>query len=315
MNSKQSTIYIVLGAHNELGYVERLLKCLDRQTYKNYQLVIVDDGSNDGTDIFVKKSYPKAILKRGDGRLWWTGSLFIAIEEVLKIAHDDDLVLTINNDCLIENNYLENLIMCSREYKGAIIGSLVVNVKDKKTILDAGVRINWEKYRFETAGPKKILKIKDFGKVEKDIDTLSTKGTLYPIKVFKDIGNFDKKHLPHYISDYEFACRAKRKGFRLLLSFKAIVFNEDARTGIGVTLNEKITIMELVDLLFSRRSRLNIIDHFWFVTLCCPVKYKFINYLRIFLKSLFLFSFVYPINNLRPGFLKLKEKYQSRRTL
>ncbi len=106
MKTIQPTVYIVLGVHNELEYVKRLLSCVDAQTYKKYKLVIVDDGSTDGMDIFIKKSYPDAILIKGSGNLWWTGSLFTALEEVLKIAYDYDFVLIINNDCTFAKNLI-----------------------------------------------------------------------------------------------------------------------------------------------------------------------------------------------------------------
>lgn len=290
MKRIKPTIYIILGVHNELKYLKLILACFDLQTYKNNKLVIVDDGSTDGTYLFVKKNYPKAILIKSNGNLWWTGSLFVAIEEILKIANNDDFILTINNDCVMERDYLENIYNCSKRHEGAIIGSLIIDVKDKKTISDAGVKIHWENYRFEAVGPKDISQIKDFNKVEDNIDTLSTKGTLYPVKVFKQIGNFDKKHLPHYISDYEFACRAKRKGYKLLLSYKAKVYNEIDRTGFGMNLPQKPSIREILDLLFSRRSRINVVDHFWFIILCCPRKYWWTNMQIIFNKFKDLFS-------------------------
>lgn len=276
MNNK-STIYIICGVHNEIERLRRLLKCFGNQTFKNYKLVIVDDGSTDGTENFVRENYQDAIFIKGDGKLWWTGSLYVAVEKILQLAKDGDFILTINNDCVVTRDYLENIYRCAQKYKDSITGSLVVDIKDKETISDAGVRIHWENYRFENIGPKKISQIKNFETVEKKIDTLSTKGTLYPVKVFKSIGNFDRKHLPHYISDYEFACRARKHGFKLLLYYNAKVYNEVDRTGIGMNISDKLTIREILQLLFSRRSRINMVDHFWFVILCCPRKYWWQN--------------------------------------
>lgn len=290
MNNHNSTIYIICGVHNEIDHIKRLLKCFENQTFTNYKLVIVDDGSTDGTKNFIKRKYPGAILIKGDGSLWWTGSIFVAVEKILKLAQGDDFILTINNDCVVEKNYLANILNCSQKYKDSIIGSLIIDIKDKKTISDAGVRIHWKNYGFERIGPKKVSQIKNFEKVENRIDTLSTKGTLYPINVFKTVGNFDKKHLPHYISDYEFACRAKKKGFKLLLYYNAKVYNETERTGVGMHLKGKLTLREILQLLFSRRSRINIIDHFWFIVLCCPKKYLWNNFGIMFNKFLNLFS-------------------------
>ncbi len=287
MKTIQPTVYIVLGVHNELEYVKRLLSCVDAQTYKKYKLVIVDDGSTDGTDIFIKKSYPDAILIKGNGNLWWTGSLFTALEEVLKIAHDYDFVLIINNDCTFAKNLISILLETYLNNKKSIIGSLAIDSKDRQTVTDGGVTIDWSNGRLIPLGPKFISEIsRKTDTIE--TDTLSTKGTLYPIDVFREVGNFDKKHLPHYVSDYEFSIRANRCGFRLILSYKAVIYNETKRTGIGVEIPSDINLTKALQLLFSRRSRMNIIDHFWFVTLCCPVKYKLKNYLLLFFKPFFM---------------------------
>lgn len=292
MNHK-SNIYIICGVHNEIKHLKRLLNCFDNQTLRNYKLVIVDDGSTDGTENFIRTNYPAAIFIKGDGKLWWTGSLFVAVEKILQLAKNDDFVLTINNDCVVEQDYLKNIYKCSQKYKDSIIGSLIIDIKDKETISDAGVKIHWENYRFESIGPKKVSQIKNFEEVEGNIDTLSTKGTLYPVKVFRKIGNFDRKHLPHYISDYEFACRAQKNGFKLLLYYGAKVYNEIDRTGIGMHIPDRLTFKEIREFLFSRRSRINMIDHFWFVVLCCPKKYRWQNLKILFNKFISLFSRFY----------------------
>lgn len=292
MNNK-STIYIICGVHNEIEHLRRLLNCFDNQIFKNYKMVIVDDGSTDGTENFIREKYPHAILIKGDGKLWWTGSLYVAVEKILGLAKDGDFILTINNDCVVEKDYLANIYKCAQKYKDSIVGSLIIDIKDKNTISDAGVRIHWENYRFENIGSKKISQIKNFETVEKNIDTLSTKGTLYPIKVFKTIGNFDRKHLPHYISDYEFACRAQKHGFKLLLYYGAKVYNEIARTGIGMRIPDKLTFKEIHEFLFSRRSRINMIDHFWFIILCCPKKYLWRNLKILFHKFTGIFGRLY----------------------
>lgn len=275
-------IFILSATHNDLANIKRLLASLKKQTYSSCEIVIVDDGSTDGTREYLRENYPEVEVLEGSGDLWWTGALFKGVNYILESAGRDDYILTINNDCQVDENYLETIENTSRKNDRAIVGSLVVDINNPDEIIDAGVKLDWKKgeiVSLEKEGDKRF---------QKDIDTLTTKGTLYPIEVFEEIGNFDKKHFPHYVSDYEFACRAKRAGFNLMLDYKAVVYNDPTNTGFGSRQQfEDLRPKNLFKILFSKKSQVNIIDQINFIRFCASGKYKLRNYL-ILLKKVFL---------------------------
>lgn len=290
----QPAVYILCGVHNDLDSTKRLLTCIHSQSYLSLRTIMIDDGSTDGTGKYIKKNYPEITLITGNGNLWWTGSLFLGVEKVLKDAKPGDFMLTINNDCEIERDFISILTKTSIDNDRSIVGSLAVDVKNKNRIWDAGVQIDWQKGKFIALGPYYMKDLPKDKTIQDQIDTLTTKGTLYPIEVFRKIGNFDKEHLPHYVSDYEFACRAKRAGFSLLLSLRARVYNDTKRTGFGGGIFKEIRWGNFFKLLFYRRSKINLVDHFWFITLCCPNQYKVKNYFLLAAKFVYLFSFLLP---------------------
>lgn len=293
------TVYIICGVHNGLDYTKKLLSSIKKQSYPSIKIIIIDDGSTDGTCDFIKRNYPEITILEGDGNLWWTGALYEGVENVLSLAGKDDFILTVNNDCRFGRDTVFNLVETSLEHHRVIVGSLIIDSENESKIIDAGVEIDWSKGKYISLPPKKITDLPENKLCQENIDTLSTKGTLYPIEVFHKIGNFDKKHLHHYISDYEFACRAKKNGFRLILSYQARIYNDVSRTGLGDNLSGRISLREFWALLFSRKSRLNIIDQFWFMILCCPKKYLILNYIIILLKIIHILSFVSPFFRLR----------------
>lgn len=291
MKKIEPTVFIITSTYNQLVDTRLLLDAVRKQMYRNLVMIIVDDGSVDNTKELIMENYPEFTYIGGDGNLWWTGSIYLGVNNALKRSNSGDFILTINNDCTIEKNYIRLLVEISQNNNRSIVGSLVIDNKDKESIIDAGVWLDWSKGEIISVGPKKISDLPRGKSVQDKINTLSTKGTLYPVEVFGKIGNFDKFHLPHYASDYEFACRAKKAGFNLLLSYKSKVYNDASRTGMGEKLPLRPNIKEIFALLFSRRSRINIVDHFWFITLSCPKKYRLQNYLRLIGKSLFLFKY------------------------
>lgn len=272
------TIFIVCGAHDERENVKQLLNCITKQSYRFIQTILVDDGSKDKTSEFVKNKFPDVEILSGDGNLWWTGSIHWGIEKALKSAKTGDFILTVNSDCIVEKDFVSILVNTSIEQDRAIVGSLILGANNDSTIYDAGIQIDWTKGKLIPLGPKNIKDLPKDRKIQQHIDTLTTKGTIYPVEVFSKIGNFDKKHLRHYLSDYEFACRAKRAGFKLCLAYDAKVYNDIARTGFGTDIMQRFDVRKLTSILFSRKSKINIPDHFWFITLCCPPRYKVKNY-------------------------------------
>lgn len=297
-------IFILTAVHNELEYLKKFLLCVQAQTYPLITTVIIDDGSTDGTDKFIKEKYPQVILLAGDGNLWWTGSLYLGIEKILTLAKPADFVLTINADCQFDKNYVMDLFKFSQKYPNYLIGSVALDITNKDKIVDAGVQIDWTKGKFIALGPQNYIQIPSNQKARTDIDTLSTKGTLIPKAVIERIGNFDKKHLPHYLSDYEFACRAKKYGFGLAVSLKSKVYNDAKRTGLEKF--EGLNFSDLMKQFFARKSKMNLIDLSNFVNLSCPLRYKPANYCFLLRNTLHFISFTKPFKLLR---LLLRKNY------
>jgi GT2 family glycosyltransferase len=73
-------IFIVIPVHNRRDFTRECLLSLRKQTYKNFKVIIVDDGSMDGTGDMIEKDFPEVIPLKGDGELWWTGATNMGVE-------------------------------------------------------------------------------------------------------------------------------------------------------------------------------------------------------------------------------------------
>ena len=80
-------IHIIIPVHNRLALTKKCIESLDNQSYKNWNLYILDDGSSDGTSNWINKINRNDIkLIHGNGNLWWTGSIHKAVSNIIKIA-------------------------------------------------------------------------------------------------------------------------------------------------------------------------------------------------------------------------------------
>jgi len=64
-------IYILIPVHNRKEFTRQCLLSLRKQTYKKIKIVVIDDGSLDGTGGMLAREFPAVHVIKGDGNLWW----------------------------------------------------------------------------------------------------------------------------------------------------------------------------------------------------------------------------------------------------
>ena len=68
-------VYIILPVCNRRNITQKFVECLKSQTYTNYHLILVDDGSIDGTEEMVRSQIESLTVIKGNGNWWWAGGL------------------------------------------------------------------------------------------------------------------------------------------------------------------------------------------------------------------------------------------------
>ena len=222
---------IIIPVHNRREITRRCLFCLQKQTYSNFDIIVIDDGSTDGTSEMIKKDFPEIILLHGDGNLWWTGATNLGIKYALKKGAE--LILTLNDDVLIKEDYIEKFIIAHKEQPHALIGSINLSQEEPPRLLSAG-NISLNHWTAKCIKRGQILRpySNAFSGLLSSY-TLPGRGTFIPRAIFDAIGLFDEKHFPHYAADEDFSLRAKKTGFKVLIHTENPVFSpyEPNRTG------------------------------------------------------------------------------------
>ncbi|MBC3783959.1 glycosyltransferase family 2 protein [Spirosoma utsteinense] len=233
-------IYIVIPVHNRKAFTLGCLHCLAQQTVTDRLVIVVDDGSTDGTGEQVRKQFPDVVVLTGNGSLWWAGATNLGVRYVLDTLDPDadDFILTLNDDISINSGYLANLLIASKANQRCLIGSVSVDVKPPHALLYAGTRHNFLVAKIEDQATTRFTnKYASLLQNSSCIgsDSLPGRGMLVPIPVFRAIGVFDDRRFCHHMADLDFSIRARKAGFPLLISSASVVYEYSDATGVDVS--------------------------------------------------------------------------------
>ncbi|OGY18511.1 MAG: hypothetical protein A2900_03375 [Candidatus Chisholmbacteria bacterium RIFCSPLOWO2_01_FULL_50_28] len=282
-------VFILIPTHNRKELLRKCLRCVRMQSYKNVETVVIDDGTTDGTTEMLSREYPHVTALKGNGNLWWGGAMRMGVEHILMRSGKGDFVLLMNDDTTFDGHYVKKIVSVSLDHKRAIVGSPCYDELNKRKLTGAPVFMDWEQ---GGAIPLEVPSDLTRKKWTTDINTFNGRGTLVPIEVFHHIGNFSKR-LVHYGADYEFFLRAKRYGIPMVFSFETRVQNSASPGGTSFK-RRTISLKEWRQLLFSKRSKSNIITSYHLIRLSCPSRYKMRNYKRVLFRFLDITACLFP---------------------
>lgn len=223
------TVFAIVPVHNRLNHTRDVLDCLRRQTYRDLHVVVVDDGSTDGTAEYLAEQAALGGVTsfRGDGNLWWGGAVQLALGTFLPRASVNDAFLLINNDTAFDADYVATLVGVSEALPDTVVGSILRHKEPPHRVLSIGPMLDiwgmsiWDQLRDIPGDELNALP------PVYDVSALPGRGTLYPVIILRTIGMLRTRLLPHYFSDYELSARAKRHGYRTIVSTQAAVYSAD----------------------------------------------------------------------------------------
>lgn len=205
---------IIIPTHNRCAITRDGLTCLSRQADPDFEIVVVDDGSTDGTREMIRSDFPRITLLLGDGNLWWSAATNLGIRHALEGGAA--AVMTLNDDTLPRPSFVGNMKQAAREAPGALIGALAVDPI-------SGTPVYWGERVFWPAASHRPLSRPAPSELRglHPVTHFPGRGLLIPAAVFARIGLFDARRFPHYAADYDFTLRAGKAGFPVLCAYGA----------------------------------------------------------------------------------------------
>lgn len=222
------TVAAIIPTFNRKDKLGRFLDLIQQQTYPNLQIIVVDSGSIDGTPDLVRKQFPQVTLVRVSDREFWAGATNAGIKVALDL--ETELILTINDDAVIQPEHIHRLVNLVEQHQLAILGNRIDYLTPKDKVWSLGTYSDW--------GTDRFLKIAyndtDLVNIPSNIldqelipvDALPGNGVLIRRSVFDRIGLYNARFCPHYHADSELIMRARKAGIEACITPSIVLQND-----------------------------------------------------------------------------------------
>ncbi len=226
-------VIVVVPIHNGQAETLELLQSIAASETPDLEIIVVDDGSTDGSATVIAERFPAVAILTGDGGLWWAGATNLGVREALR--RGADYVLTMNNDNVVDHGFLRPLLNVVRAERRSIVTSKLLSLSEPGYVCSFGGCLNWLSGEIRDRTNRRDSL--DFS-LPARVDWVHASSTLYPSAVFGEIGCFDNDSFPQYHGDADFSLRAARAGYSLFVEPRSVVYRRTATSG-GLSLLDK----------------------------------------------------------------------------
>jgi len=226
----RESLALLIPVFNNLSYTKSCINGLKKIINpEKVKIIVADDNSTDGTAQWIKENHPDVILLKGNGSLWWSGSVNLAMKYVMD-NHLADYMLWWNNDIVPADGYFTQLgELLSTLDPNVVIGSKIYASEDLGTVWSMGGRFNPHTgKRFMHA----YMQADNDGYSEPlEADWLPGMGSVFHRSVVEKIGYVDEKDFPQYHGDSDYTLRAKKAGFKIIIYPQLKIWNDISNSG------------------------------------------------------------------------------------
>ena len=203
---------IIVVAWNGEAYLERCLGALVSQVEPDDEIIVVDNGSTDGSVALVRRRYPQVRLIENGRNLGFAGGVNVGVQAAM-----GGVFVSVNQDVQVGNGWLSALLDTFNETSVGIVGCKLFYPDGK--LQHAGGIIRWPQAFPDHYGYRQP----DDGAFDqvRQVDYVTGAAWGFRRAVVEQIGLLDEGFWPGYYEEVDYCFRARRAGWQIVYQPRA----------------------------------------------------------------------------------------------
>jgi GT2 family glycosyltransferase len=219
---------VIIPNYNGKPFLKECLESLKNQNHQQFEVMVIDNSSTDGSADYIRKNYPEFILMENQENIGFAA----AVNQGIK-ASNREYIFLLNNDVQLEHETISNLLKCVKKEENIFaVSAKMIQYHDRGKMDDAGDEytiLGWTKRAGYGKSPDKYSH-------EREIFSACAAASIYRRSVFEEIGYFDENFFA-YMEDVDISYRARIHGYKCLYCPEAVVYHVGSGTS-GSKYNE-----------------------------------------------------------------------------
>jgi GT2 family glycosyltransferase len=247
-NNKQ--VAVILINWNSFAVTNDCICSLQKATYPYFDIIVVDNGSQDGSADALLKAHPDIVLLKNEKNMGFTGGNNRGF--VYAMAQDYTYVMLLNNDTFVKPDFLEPLVsyMDSHPETGVIQSRIFFN-HNRELLWNGGSYYNtfwgitYTKGIFRKSGP-------EYEKI-KAVDWVTGCAFFTRTSILKKVGTFSENFFAYH-EDVDLSFRITKAGFDLIYHPDSIVYHIAGESGKQKTKGKEGFVLPIIHYLNIRNK-------------------------------------------------------------
>ena len=234
-------VFIIVLNYNGRSVIKKCLSSVFKIDYPNFEVVVVDNNSKDGSLEIAKANFSRAIFIKNEENLGFSTGCNVGIRFALERMAD--YVMLLNNDTEVEKDFLIKLVeIAEKDQQIGILSPVIFNGANKQ-IWFSGGKIHWLTMKSVHSNQ---IKTEDFY----GSDFITGCAMLIKNRVFREVGLLDEDYFLYW-EDADLSLRSKKAGFKNVVVTASWIYHlEESEKNK----NEKIYWLVISGLIFFKKN-------------------------------------------------------------
>jgi GT2 family glycosyltransferase len=223
MIGAEKKVTVIIPNWNGIDHILGCLESLLNVDYSNFDVIVVDNNSGDGSPKAIADRFPNVQIMRNSHNLGFAEGCNVGIRQAL--TSGSAYVWLLNNDAIVDVQSLKSLVYTAEQDNSiGMTGSKLCYYDDPDIVWGVGMEISWIRGETYPIGWHQ----RDTGQFNKcsDVEGLSGCSLLIKRRVCEEVGLMDKDYFL-YAEEIDWCVRARQKGFRCICVPESIVFHKE----------------------------------------------------------------------------------------